>query len=116
MVVEERIYTLHHGKVPEYLKLYEADGRRIQLRILGCNVGYYSVDIGPQNTVVHLWAYRDIADREARRAALAADAGWQAYVPKIKPLMLVQDTRILKPAGFFGDWVREQLAQQLGGA
>jgi len=109
MIVEERLYTLHHGKVPEYFELYAAEGRAIQLRILGCNVGYYSVDIGPQNMVVHLWAYRDITDREQRRTELAADAGWRAYVPKIKPLMLVQETRILKPAGFFADWVKSQL-------
>ena len=44
MIVEERIYTLHHGKVAEYLNLYEEEGRAIQLKILGCNVGYYTVD------------------------------------------------------------------------
>jgi hypothetical protein len=109
MIVEERIYTLHHAKVPEYFKLYGEEGRAIQLRILGCNVGYYSVDIGPQNTVVHLWAYRDMDDRERRRAALGADPGWQAYLPRIRPLMLTQETRILKPVGFFGEWVRQQL-------
>lgn len=114
MIVEERIYTLHHGKVPEYLAIYEAEGRAIQLRILGCNVGYYSVDIGPQNTVVHLWAYVDIAERERRRTALAADEGWRAYLPKIRPLMLTQDTRVLKPAGFFADWVRTQLERPHG--
>jgi NIPSNAP len=113
MIIEERIYTLHHGKVPEYLKLYGEEGRAIQLRILGCNVGYYSVDIGPQNTVIHLWAYQDIADRERRRASLAVDSDWQGYLPKIKPLMLTQDTRILKPAGFFSDWIQEQLTTQL---
>lgn len=109
MIVEERIYTLHHAQVQTYLGLYEAKGRAIQLRILGCNVGYYSVDVGPQSTVVHLWAYTDIAERERRRAALAADAGWRAYLPSIQPLMLTQETRILKPAAFFADWVRQQL-------
>lgn len=109
MIIEERIYTLIHGKVAQYLQCYADEGRAIQLRILGCNVGYYSVDIGPQNTVVHLWAYSDIAERERRRAALAADAGWRAYLPRIQPLMLTQDTRILKPAGFCADWVRTQL-------
>ncbi|MFC3339939.1 NIPSNAP family protein [Paracandidimonas soli] len=111
MVVEERIYTLHHGKVPEYLALYEQDGRDIQLRILGCNVGYYSVDIGPQNTVVHLWAYDSLAERERRRAALTQNPEWQAYILKIRPLILVQETRILRPAGFFADWVSTQLEQ-----
>ncbi|RYY82296.1 MAG: NIPSNAP family protein, partial [Comamonadaceae bacterium] len=111
MVVEERIYTLHHGKVPEYLALYAEEGRDVQLRVLGCNVGYYSVDIGPQNVVVHLWAYESIAERERRREALAQDPAWRTYVPKIKPFMLLQETRILKPAGFFAGWVRNQLEQ-----
>ena len=109
MVVEERIYTLHHAKVHEYLQRYEAEGRAIQLRILGCNVGYYSVDVGAQNTIVHLWAYRDMAERERRRAALAEDPGWRAYLPSIRPLMLAQENRLLQPAAFFGDWVRAQL-------
>ncbi len=109
MIVEERIYTLHHGKVAEYLKLYEDEGRAIQLKILGCNVGYYTVDTGPQNTVIHLWAYIDAADREKRRSFLAADSHWQAYLPKIRPLMLVQETRILKPAPFFANWLQQQL-------
>lgn len=111
MIVEERTYTLHHGKVPEYLRLYAEQGRDIQLRILGCNLGYYSVDIGPQNTVMHLWAYRDHAQRDARRAALQADSGWQAYLPRIKPLMLSQEIRILQPAPFFAGWVRQQMEQ-----
>jgi NIPSNAP len=109
MIVEERIYTLHHGKVAEYLKLYEEEGRAIQLKILGCNVGYYTVDTGPQNTVIHLWAYVDAAEREKRRGVLATDPHWQAYLPKIRPLMLVQETRILKPAPFFAPWLQQQL-------
>lgn len=108
-VVEERIYTLLHGRVPAYLALYEASGRETQLRILGCNVGYYAVDIGPQNTLVHLWAYRSMADREVRRTALADDEHWRAYLSEVRPLMLSQETRILKPAGFFGAWVEQQL-------
>lgn len=109
MIVEERIYTLHNGKVPEFMRLYEQEGRPIQLRILGCNVGWYFVDVGPQNTVVHLWAYRDYADRERRRAELFADPGWLAYLPKVIPLMLVQETRVMRPAPFFADWVKRQL-------
>ena len=35
MIVEERIYTLHVGKVPEYLtSFYEAEGLAVQTRIL----------------------------------------------------------------------------------
>jgi hypothetical protein len=59
--------------------------------------------------VIHLWAYLDAAEREKRRGVLAADPHWQAYLPKIRPLMLVQETRILKPAPFFASWLQQQL-------
>ena len=36
-----------------------------------------------------------------RPAALAADPEWQAYVPKIRPLMITQETRVMKCAPFF---------------
>ena len=44
MIVEERIYTLHIGEVPAYLKLYEAEGLAVQTRILGNLLGYYQVE------------------------------------------------------------------------
>src|SRR4051812_1527209 len=53
MYVEERIYTLHVGKVAEYFKNYETDGLAVQLKHLPHLVGYYFNEIGPQNTVVH---------------------------------------------------------------
>ncbi|MBM3555964.1 MAG: NIPSNAP family protein, partial [Alphaproteobacteria bacterium] len=31
MIVDERTYTLHPGKVPEFLKLHETEGLPIQL-------------------------------------------------------------------------------------
>jgi NIPSNAP len=102
MIVEMREYTLAPGKVPEYLKLYATEGMEIQKRILGRMVGYYSTEIGPSiNMVVHLWAYDSFEDRAGRRTQLQADAGWQAYVQKARPMILAQTNRILNPAPFF---------------
>lgn len=101
MIVEMREYTLVPGKVPEYFKLYEAEGMAIQREILGRNLGYYSTEIGPSlNMVVHLWAYDSFEDRAARRKQLQAHSGWQAYVQKMRPLLLAQTSRILNPAPF----------------
>ena len=33
MYIDERIYTLHAGKVPVFLKLYEEEGMKIQIEI-----------------------------------------------------------------------------------
>jgi NIPSNAP len=101
MIVEMREYTLVPGKVPEYFKLYEDEGMAIQREILGRNLGYYSTEIGPSlNMVVHLWAYESFDDRVARRKQLQADPGWQAYVQKIRPMLVAQTSRILTPAPF----------------
>ena len=68
MIVEMREYTLHAGKVPEYLQLYEREGLEIQREILGHLVGYYTTEVGEAvNQVVHLWAYESFEDRDARR-------------------------------------------------
>ena len=102
MIVEMREYTLHPGKVPEYLQLYEREGLAIQREILGHLVGYYATDIGPSvNQVVHLWAYESFQDRDERRGRLLAHPGWQSYVQKVRPLILEQQNRIMRPAGFF---------------
>jgi len=101
MVVEMRTYTLQPAKTADYLKLYAAEGLAIQKPILGRMVGYYSTELGPLNQIVHMWAYADLNERAERRAKLAADPGWQAYVAKMRPLLVTQESKILNPAPFF---------------
>jgi hypothetical protein len=101
MIVEERIYTLKVASVPEYLKLYEAEGFKIQLGHLGHQVGYYSTEVGDLNLLVHMWAYESFEDRLKRRAALGADPAWRAYLGKAAHLILNQKNRIMNPAPFF---------------
>lgn len=101
MFVEERMYTLHPGKIPDYLKLYQEEGMAIQTRILPALVGYYTSEIGTLNLVVHMWAYEDLKQRSEYRAQMMADPGWQAYVRKVTPLIVHQESRILNPTPFF---------------
>ena len=101
MFVEERMYTLHPGKVPEYLKLYQEEGMPIQTKYLPAMVGYYFTEVGTMNLVVHMWAYEDLKQRSELRAKMQADPGWQAYVKKIHGLIQSQETRIMNPAPFF---------------
>jgi hypothetical protein len=101
VIVEMREYTLEPGKVPEYFKLYEAEGMKVQREILGRNLGYYSTEVGPSiNMVIHLWAYESFDDRVERRKKLGAHPDWQAYVKKIRPMIISQTNRILTPAPF----------------
>lgn len=99
MIVEQRTYTARPGCVPEYFRLYEAFGLVPQLRILERMVGYYRTEVGPLNQVVHLWAYDGLEDRRRRRAALVADPDFVNYTQKMFPLLLSQDSVILKPHG-----------------
>jgi NIPSNAP protein len=99
MIVEQRVYQLHPGKVPEYLRIYGEQGRETQERILGRMVGWFTAnEFGDLNRVVHLWAYDDLADRARRRSELFADAGWQAVVAQLQPLIREQQSTILSPA------------------
>lgn len=110
MYVEERMYLLHPGKAPEYFKLYESEGMATQLKHLPHMVGYYVSEVGMQNLVVHMWAYDDLLQREKCRAAMQADPAWQSYVGKVRPLIVTQDTRIMKTAPFFKDRLVKMLA------
>ncbi len=101
MLVEQRTYTTHPGKWRDYLTLYEAKGLEIQRHILGRMVGYYTVDSGTLNQIVHMWAYLDPQEREDRRAQLMADPDWLEYVRQMMPLLIRQESRILKPTSFF---------------
>jgi len=101
MFVEERMYTLHPGKVPDYLKLYQEEGLALQTSLLPAMAGYYSTEVGTLNMVVHMWAYEDLKQRAECRAKMLADPAWQAYVKKVQPLVVHQETRIMVPAPFF---------------
>ena len=100
MIYEMRSYRLRTGTVPAYLKLVEEEGIAIQQGHLGRLVGYFVSEIGPLNEIVHVWAYEDLNDREARRTALTADPRWQVFLPKIQALIEVMDNKILKPTAF----------------
>lgn len=102
MIIDHRTYKVRTGKLQEYLKLYETEGLPIQRRHLGDPLGWYvCTDIGPLNTVVHLWAYASLDERAKKRAALQADPGWQTFLPKAQALLETQENKILSPAPFF---------------
>lgn len=100
MIYEMRTYRLKTGTVPAYLKLVSEEGIAIQRGHLVHLVGYYATEVGPLNEIVHVWGYRDLADREARRAALAADPAWVAFLPKIQALIETMESKILRAAPF----------------
>jgi hypothetical protein len=102
MIIDHRTYSVKIGKLNEFLKLYETEGLPLQLKYLGYCVGWYvSNDIGPLSQVVHMWAYKDLADRDARRAKMAADPEWAKYLEMAGPLLNTMENKILRPASWF---------------
>lgn len=100
MIVEQRVYTIHIGKLAELVNLYRAEGWPIQSKILGNCVGWYTSEVGALNQIVHMWGYESFEDRSRRRAALFKDDGWLAYIRKAQPLIAGQENRILLPTDF----------------
>jgi hypothetical protein len=93
---ELRVYRLQPGKTGAY---GEAMREALPLREKhSVPVGYWMVEIGPLNTVVHLWGYKDLAHRAEVRRALAADATWQTAVGRLIPLLQAQESTVLVPA------------------
>ena len=100
MIIDHRTYTLKANCVPDYLKVFEADGLPIQMRHLGNLVGYFITTIGTVNQVVHLWGYAALDDMERRRAARNADPAWAVYKKKSMDLVLHQENKIVAPVSF----------------
>ncbi len=100
-LVDYRLYTTFHGKAPEFMKVYETKGLATQLKHLGNCVGWYQADIGGLNQVLHMWGYKDAADRQTRRAAMAADPAWGEYLKAATPLLARMETQLLLNAPFF---------------
>lgn len=103
MIVDLRIYTTLPNRLPEFVALYEAKAWPLQKKYLGNCLGWYTTVEGELNTVVHMWGYADQGDREKRRAAMAADPAWGAYLKEAgdRGLLIKMRNRILRPTGFF---------------
>ena len=100
MIVEQRDYHVHTGKLNELVRLYEQEGIAIQQEILGGLIGVFTTDVGSLSTYTSMWGYDSFAEREQRRARLQGDERWQAFLGRIQPLIHTQANRILVPTAF----------------
>ena len=100
MFVEQRTYTLVPGSQGEWLENYQKYALEIQTEILGRLVGYFTTEFGVLNQVVHMWAYETFEDRAERRKKLFQDRRWLEFLPKVRPLIITQESKILVPAPF----------------
>ena len=100
MIVEQRDYHAHTGRLNELVALYRDEGIGIQREILGNLLGVFTTDIGALSTYTSMWGYESYGEREERRGRLQADERWQGFLGKIQPLIHTQQNRILIPTSF----------------
>jgi hypothetical protein len=100
MIVDHRTYELQPGRLREFLALAEEEGLPVLMKHVGNLVGYYTTEVGNVNEIVHMWGYEDHADRTKRRAAMATDPAWQAYLQKSREFMKHMNNKILVPTSF----------------
>jgi NIPSNAP len=102
VLVDHRTYTVKPGTMAKQMALYQEFGLAPQKRHLGEPLAYLITESGEVNTFVHMWVYKDAADRAGRRAAMAADPEWQAYVQKTGEAgyLIGQRNNLMTPAPF----------------
>jgi hypothetical protein len=99
MIFEHRTNRVRPGKAAEFLKLYQAEGLPIisrYARLIGC----WTTESGVLNSVLFIGAYDDLGNRTAQRAKLSQDAEWLAFIPKMLPFLVHQESFFLTPAAF----------------
>ncbi|KJZ22683.1 NIPSNAP family protein [Tritonibacter mobilis] len=103
MLYDLRTCRCRPGTIGKQLGLYSELGFNAQRRPLGDPLFYGSVETGDVNAYVHLWQYRDAADRQARRAALYDDPDWFEYRTRGAGLGYQTEQRntLLRPAALW---------------
>ena len=98
MIYEFRTYTLKPRSLAEVEKRYgEAYEYRKKYSPLAA---FWHTEVGPLNEIIHVWGYKDLAERARIRAEAAKDANWP---PKIREFVIDQNVEILTPFPFIPD-------------
>lgn len=95
MIYEIRTYGITVGSLTEVEKRFgEAYENRKKYSEL---TAFWHTEIGPLNEIIHVWPYRDLAERARIRAEAAKAHGWP---PKIAEFIRTMHSEILVPFPF----------------
>src|ERR1051326_4721815 len=95
VIYEIRTYDIGPGNLAEVEKRFgEAYEYRKKYSPLAA---FWHTEIGPLNEIVHVWPYRDQAERTRVRAEAAKDPNWP---PKIQEFILKMQSELLVPFPF----------------
>src|SRR5207249_3303584 len=95
MIFEMRTYRLQPGSVPEVEKRFgEALTERVKVSPLGA---FFHTELGPLNQWIHIWAYKDAAERFRIRDEARAAGAWP---PATRGMFIKQENMFVVPASF----------------
>jgi hypothetical protein len=102
VLLDVRTYRCLPGRVPAQLEIYKKYGYPVQLRYMGEPLCYEVAESGELNTFTHVWVYESAADREQKRAKMAADPDWKHFLSENAKAGNVIDQRnsLMVPAPF----------------
>ncbi len=92
MIYEIRTYGLTTWSTPEVEKRFE-EGYQYRKKYSELAAFFHS-EIGPLNEIIHIWPYKDLAERARVRAEAAKDPNWP---PKIGEFIRYMHSEILIP-------------------
>ena len=109
MIVDARTYTIAAGKINDYLSNYSTNGLPLQRKHGFDLAGYFTVETGALNQVVHYWKWESAAHRQDSRQELNKDPEWIDYrssnsegVIVSQKNRLLMATDIVEPFNFSG--------------
>ena len=95
MIYEIRTYGITPGSLAEVEKRFgEGYEHRKKYSEL---TAFWHTEIGPLNEIVHVWGYRDLAERARIRGEAAKDPNWP---PKIREFIRTMRSEIVTPFSF----------------
>ena len=103
MLLDVRTYRCKPGTLNAHMALYEKMGKEPQFRCLGEPFAYLITETGNANEYVHIWAYENAADREAKRGKMWSDEAWLAYVAESAKVgaLEAQENKLMVPVSFY---------------
>ena len=100
MIVDIRTYDIVPRKMKTYLSLFEEYALPVLREYIGEPLGYFVVEHGTLNQVVHMCGYESLGDLEEKRQAREADPRWDEYLSKSEGLVTSQNNKLCRPTNW----------------
>ena len=95
MIYEVRTYVVKPRSMPEVEKRF---GEKYEQRKKYSELAaFWKTEIGPLNQFMHIWGYKDLAERATIRAAAVKDGAWP---PPISEFLVSQKAEIMNQTPF----------------